>query len=130
MPGLGESVGLGQDLVDPAETATVAVVGIPFQILGKRNGRPGVLEGRHQVGRAFVAQGDGAHHGDAEEVGELLHVDPGAAGRELVEHVEDEDHGMAQLGELKGQEQGAAEVLGVGDLDDGGAGVCLQELAG
>ena len=62
--------------------------------------------------------GHGGADRDAEGRLEPAQVEPDPARLGLVVHVEDEDGGHLELAELERDQQRAAQVLGVGDLDD------------
>ena len=61
-----------------------------------RRPRP-MTEGRKTDGHRH-----GGHHRDAEDVAEPVDVDLAAAAVELVEHIEHQHHGVAELGKLQG----------------------------
>ena len=83
---------------------------------GAREG--GQRQGGPQLGHAAPLWRDGFNHRDAQERGERVRVDLDAAGTRLVEHVQDEDHRPAEVGNLRREHQGATQVARVGYLHD------------
>ncbi len=79
-----------------------------------------------QLRGALTRRGDAANNRQTQELREPLDVDPAAALVELVVHVEHQHHRPAQLGELQRQEEGAPQVLGIGDLNDRGIRALLE----
>ena len=76
---------------------------------------------RERRGHALDSQAPGGHggaHRDAERRLEPAQVEPDPPRLRLVVHVEDENGRHLELAELQGEQQRAAQVLGVGDLDD------------
>ncbi len=89
-----------------------------------------MAHGREQAVHALPAGGHRAGDGDAEGIGQA-----GAVGGEtertgLVHHVEGQGLGHAHFGELHGEVQGAAQVLGVAHLQDGLELVAEQDAGG
>ena len=82
----------------------------------RRDG-PGALDGGQQPVNAVAACGDHRHHVDAEPLGEQRRVNLQAVRFCLVEHVQGQHRPHAQIGQLQGEEQRAAQILGVRDLD-------------
>jgi len=81
-------------------------------------GRGGLRDETEQLVDAHTHGGDGRVDRNAEPRRETGCVDLDAAGLAIVDHVQVEDHGDAELGQLQGQEEGAPQVLGITDLDD------------
>ena len=76
----------------------------------------GVLD---QLAGALVLGGGNGDHGDAEHALEQVDVDGAAVCRDLVHHVEGENHGAVELHELHGEVEVALDIGGVHDVDDG-----------
>ena len=95
-----------------------------------------LAEARHvqdvldELGDALLARRGDGHHGDAERGLQTVHAHRAAVGRELVHHVEGEDHGPVQLHELERQVEVALDVGGVHDVDDRVRVVLEDEAAG
>ncbi len=78
----------------------------------------GLRNEAEQLVDAHAHGGNGRVDRNAEPRCETGCVDLDAAGLAIVDHVEVEDHGDAELGQLQGQEQGAPQVFGITDLND------------
>ena len=75
----------------------------------------------------FGGDGDDGH---TQVFGQLPHMDGVAAGPHLVHHVEGDDHGDAQLHQLKGQVKISLNIGGVYDVDDGSGILLKDEVSG
>ena len=118
---------LGHDLLDKAETLAVGllngllaeevdltgIVGCLLALALQGNG------GLHQLLQTLSSNGGRLHHGAAQGFGQLLHMDVGVLLGDDVGLVQRHHHGDAQLQQLGGKEQAAAEVGGIDDVDDG-----------
>ena len=68
---------------------------------------------------ALAPQGAGFHHLAAQRLAQLAQINLVAVFARHVDHVQGDDHGNAQLGQLRGQVQVALDVGGVHDVEDG-----------
>jgi len=72
-----------------------------------------------EVADALPGDGHGLDHGHSERFRQPVGIDGDAAVHRLVPHVQVEDAGQAHFGELCCDQQAAAEVLGIDDLQHG-----------
>jgi len=72
----------------------------------------------HQLMDAGILTGRDRKHFETQERFQPLKVDPVAALRDLIHHVQGDDHGAIELFQLKGQKQVALKVCRVDDIDD------------
>ena len=72
----------------------------------------------HQLGHTLALGGGNGHHGNAQVVGQLLHVNGAAVGAHLVHHVQCQHHRHPQLQQLQCQVQVALDVGSIHDIDD------------
>ena len=79
-----------------------------------------------QLRDTLAAGCDRRNDRNAERVGKAGGVDDDPTGAGLVVHVEREQAGHAEIRQQRGQGQGAAQVLGVADLDQGAQGLVQQ----
>ena len=57
----------------------------------------------HQLADSFVLAGGDGDHRDAQKIAQLFYMDGVSAGAYLVHHVKGDDHGLAQLHQLRGR---------------------------
>ena len=67
---------------------------------------------------ALAPQGAGFHHFAAQRLAQLAQINLVAVFARHVDHVQGDDHGNAQLGQLRGQVQVALDIGGVHDVDN------------
>ena len=79
---------------------------------------------------ALAPQGAGFHHLAAQRLAQLAQINLVAVFARHVDHVQGDDHGNAQLGQLRGQVQVALDVGGVHDVEDGIRPLVYQIAAG
>ncbi len=89
---------------------------------------PGRWKRFDKLAGALVAWRHGRHDRHAEDLAQPPRVDSASSLLQLVEHVQDQHHRPAPLGELQGQQKRAAKVFGVRHLHDHRIAVLLQQL--
>jgi hypothetical protein len=73
---------------------------------------------------------DHLHDRDAQFARQLVRVDRDTPCQRLVDHVQGDDHGLSDNGELRREHQGAPNVARVHDLDDDVGGVACDDRPG
>ena len=100
---------------------------IDVPIRNYSSGLDGGLGGLHD---AVTLQGGDLHDLAAQLTAQLRHVDLVAVLADHVHHVDGDDHGNAQLGELGGQVQVALQVRAIDDVQDGIGALLDQVVTG
>ena len=88
-----------------------------------------LVEHSHKRRKTVLARGDRGDDRHAQPFAQLQRVDLDAARLRLVHHVDGQHEGDAALGQFHGDEQAAAQVLGVGHLHHGGGLAIQQDVA-